>query len=111
MWDFEPSWQNSIDCINRNPSHFQIIGVLIGSQLAGYGIIEPVTGDIPQLAVAPFHRRMGLGTAIFSALIKANTSANIKVINTDAQCIAATSFLERQGLPLKGWQYEMVLEL
>ena len=40
-----------------------MFGAFDGAELVGYGINEPNTGDIPQLAVAPKHRRRGIENA------------------------------------------------
>ena len=37
--------------------------------LVGYGIVEPGTGDIPQLAVHPDYRRRGVGTRVLRRLL------------------------------------------
>ena len=109
MWDFEPSWQNGIECIQRNPGDFLMVGVSEGERLVGYGIIEPETGDVPQIAVNKVFRRRGVGNAIYCELLKLCRSQTVKVINTDVKCAGVTSFFECMGMPLRGRQYEMML--
>ena len=80
MWDFAPSWQNSFESIARNIDGFKIIGAMDDDILAGYGIIELATGDIPQLAVDSAYRRQGVGSAILKELLKYNQNSAIQVI-------------------------------
>lgn len=111
MWDFHPSWQNSFEALLRKPDDFVSVGVYLEAELCGYGIIEPASGDIPQLAVRKDMRRRGIGTQIFHALSAHNQSAKTKAVNTDVQCEPLTAFLLRLGYPLSGSQYEMIKAL
>lgn len=110
-WDFTPSWQNSFEAINRKPEDFIVIGAKMGNILVGYGIIEPSTGDITQIAVDKLHRQRGVGSSIIKELFKRNNYTSIKHINSDISCNAITIFLEKQGITLKGKQFEMVKKL
>lgn len=111
MWDFIPSWQNSLDSIERVSGSFKILGAFENETLAGYGIIAPASGDIPQLAVAPSYRRQGIGTAILHALQQLNIHTSTKIINTDNTCQSIRAFLEYHNIPKRGSQYEMVKEI
>lgn len=51
FWDFNPSWQNSIDSINAISEAFLYSIVRFDNTIVGYGIIDKKTGDIPQIAV------------------------------------------------------------
>ena len=109
--DFIPAWQNSIDAINRKREHFKILGLYRDNELAGYGIIEPATGDIPQLAIAPSYRRKGLATMLFHKLVPYAGIPKIKIINADASCIPFRKFAESLGFVPGYGQYEMMLDL
>ncbi|NTW24130.1 MAG: GNAT family N-acetyltransferase [Lentimicrobium sp.] len=111
MWDFSPSWQNSFEAISRKPEDFRLTGVYCNNELAGYGIIEPASGDITQLAVSRKYRRKGLGTAILHELAKMNQHSGLKAINSDIACKAIEAFFIHNGLPLKGKQFEMIRKL
>lgn len=111
MWDFRPSWQNSIESVRRSPDRFTIFGAWSGDELAGYAIIEPATGDIPQLAVAPYHRRRGIATALLAALRSHNMSGKTRIVNVDVSCRSMHAFLARQGIHPDGVQLEMLLDL
>jgi ribosomal protein S18 acetylase RimI-like enzyme len=111
FWDFIPSWQNSFDAISRNANDFIILGAFENKQLRGYGIIEPGTGDIPQIAVDKAFRRKGIGTGILTELLRYNKHRSIQVINTDTSCEPITAFLECNGMQKRGMQFEMVKDL
>jgi ribosomal protein S18 acetylase RimI-like enzyme len=111
MWDFEPSWQNSFAAIGRNQADFTTIAVMHGDKTVGYGIIEPATGDIPQLAVAHAHRGNGIASHILRELLLLCHAPVIKVTNTEVGCAGMTSFLQGRNIPLQGAQWEMIKEL
>jgi ribosomal protein S18 acetylase RimI-like enzyme len=109
--DFQPSWQNSFDAISRELSHFRFVGAYDGNELIGYGIIEPATGDIPQLAVQQEYRRQGVGSAILRSLLRLNQHTSVKIINAEAAYEPMSAFFQSNGIPLTGKQFEMVLDL
>jgi len=117
LWDlfstfrnFEPSWQNTSDSIQRKQSSFKILGVFNEENLVGYGIIEPHTGDIAQFAIAKNFRRKALGTALFKSFSEYSKSGILKIINTDFNDIGTRSFLESLGFKAGFGQYEMLLK-
>ncbi len=111
FWDFTPSWQNSFDSLNREPGDFITLGLFNENVLIGYGIIEPSSGDIPQLAIHPDYRRQGLATTLFAELLKYNQAPSIRVINTDKKCTNITAFLQSCNIQVSGGQYEMVFDI
>jgi ribosomal protein S18 acetylase RimI-like enzyme len=111
FWDFNPSWQNSIEAIRRCVTDFKIIGAYQKIKPVGYCIIEPNSGDITQIAVDKLHRRKGIGTALLCEAVRRNCHSSVKVINSEISCQAMTFFLEANSIPLKGKQYEMIKNL
>lgn len=111
FWDFHPSWQNSIDSINRKSANFNFLGIFDKQKLIGYGIIEPHTGDIPQFAIAPDYRRKGLGTELFSWFTNNTQSGIVKIINTDFTNEGTKKFIKNLNMKPGFGQYEMLLEL
>ncbi|MBS1777978.1 MAG: GNAT family N-acetyltransferase [Bacteroidetes bacterium] len=109
LGDHAPSWQNSFESIERASDDFVMKGAYKADELIGYGILAPATGDITQLAVHKDHRRQGIGSAILHSLLQSNKSGKTKVINTEETDDAITSFLEANGIPKGGSQYEMIL--
>jgi ribosomal protein S18 acetylase RimI-like enzyme len=111
FWDFMPSWQNSIDSINATADIFKYSTVIIDDKIVGYGIIDIITGDIPQIAVDKNFRGKGIGKSIFADLLKSTKADSIKVLNIDSKSTAMKSFLLKLGLEQNVKQYEMSLKL
>lgn len=108
FWDFEPSWQNNFEAIKRSLNDFIIIGAFVKDELKGYCVFEPKSGDITQIAVNKYYRRMGIGTALLKEMIKVNLCETIKVVNIEISCKSMSCFLESMGVSEKGKQYEMI---
>lgn len=111
MCDFNLSWQNNFESIMRISGSLIVIGGFYNDNIIGYGIIEPSSGDIPQLAVARSFRRKEIGTAILSALLNRNKASTIRIINIDADCKPIHNFLQVSGIIQQGSQYEMALAI
>lgn len=111
FWDFHPSWQNSIDSINRKIDHFVILGVFENDKIIGYGIIEKHTGDIPQLAISKSKRRKGFASKLFYSLLDKTSSEHIKIINTANVYEPFKHYAEKLGIPEGIGQYEMIMKL
>ena len=111
FWSFNPSWQNSIDSINRKIQHFSILGIFDNKNLVGYGIIEKHTGDIPQIAIKKEYREKGLATSLVKTLLEHTESDEIKIINTCSEYFPFKSFAKSINLIPGHGQYEMMLKL
>jgi len=111
FWDFEPSWQNSIAAIQRKRAYFTIVGIWENDTLAGYGIVEKHSGDIPQLAIARQYRRKGLATALVRYLVSQIESNRVSIINTPADYQPFNHFSGSINLYPGAGQYEMMLDL
>lgn len=108
MMDFDLSWQNRFEALQKNPSDFIIIGAFINNNFAGYGIIEPETGDISQLAVSKNERRKGIGSTILAALKQLNKADIIKIVNIESIQKSIVDFITKCGVPTIVSQFEMV---
>lgn len=111
FWDFIPSWQNSIDSINRKLEYFIILGLFEKDSVVGYGIIEKETGDIPQLSIDKKYRRNGLATTLFYRLLQYSENDEIKIINTPNTFYPFKNFAKSINLTTGFGQYEMLLKL
>ncbi len=111
FWAFEPSWQNSIESINRKPDAFKTIGIQFNKQIIGYGIIEPESGDIPQLCIQPEYRKRKLASALFAKLTTHSKSDKIKMINTQSSYLPQQDFMSSLGFSTGIGQLEMVRKL
>lgn len=111
FWEFEPSWQNSIDSINRKLDYFQCLGIYTNDSLLGYAFIEKHTGDIPQLAIHKDFRRKGLATLLISELISLSNTEKVQIINTETGVTSFVDFAKSINLQPGHGQYEMILDL
>ena len=107
MIDFNLSWQNNFRALTKDPRDFKLIGAFHQNDLAAYGIIEPETGDIPQLAVNKNYRRKKIGTMLLNELKKINRASIVKVVNIESNQEAIISFLAKNGIPKIVTQLEM----
>ena len=110
FWDFSPSWQNSIDSITAKKDKYYCINVNLNDKVVGYGIIDKITGNIPQIAVHKDYRRRGIAKCIITELINNTDSNRISVLNVDKDSTLA-KFLHDLNFEHFVDQYEMILTL
>lgn len=110
-WDFEPSWQNSVDSIMAGREGMRAVVGRVGGEVAGYGVVEERTGDVPQLAVARGHRRAGVGRELLRALGRMTSSPRLAVLNVEGGPTGLHALLAAAGLPVLVEQHEMVLTM
>lgn len=110
FWEFNPSWQNSIDSVEQKLNYLTILGIEVNGDLVAYGIIENHTGDISQIAVKESYRRIGIGTALLQKLLSFSTTDQIRIINVDQDYIPFRSFMNSINLSPEIGQYEMLLK-
>lgn len=111
FWDFEPSWQNSLESIGRTPEDFICLGVFTGGSLVGYCVFAPSSGDVTQLAVDKRYRRKGIASLLFREMLELNKYESVKVINTDISCTSIAGFLKAKNIGVSGKQFEMVRKI
>lgn len=109
--DFAPSWQNSMESIERGESGLQFLGALNNETPAGYCVFDPCSGDLTQLAVKKEFRRRGIASQLLNEAIKHMKTGFVKVINVDADCRSLSAFLKNRNILPASKQYEMQLEL
>lgn len=108
FWDGYPSWQNSIDAVERIASDRSIVAAYVNDECVGYGVVFVPPASLMQLAVSPAHRRRGIGSAILAAL---ETPERLNINNIDEDLTAALAFYEANGYKQVLGQYEMVKTL
>lgn len=111
FWDFEPSWQNSLESINRSFKDFICLGAFTEDRLVGYGVFEPTSGDVTQIAVDKQFRGKGIGSLLFDKMLTYNKYSSVKIINTDIRCDSITTFLKSRNIEPTGKQFEMKLAI
>lgn len=104
FWDGYPSWQNSIAAVERIPNDRVIIGAHVDGACVGYGVVFRPAANLMQLAVAPAHRRKGIGSRILRALSGGET---LKVNNIDEELKGMLAFFEANGFKVVLEQFEM----
>lgn len=110
FWDSHPSWQNSLEAVERTGNDKSIVGAYVDGECVGYGVMFRPSANLMQLAVAPAHRRKGLGSSILRALER-EVSERLKINNIDEQLTNALAFYEASGYKSVLGQYEMVKTL
>lgn len=108
FWDGYPSWQNSIDAVDRAASERIIVGTYADEACVGYGVVFVPQMNVMQLAVSSKHRRQGIGSALLAAL---ETSGPLKIINIDEDLKGTLAFYEHNGYKQVLGQYEMIKTL
>lgn len=109
--DFVPSWQNTLESINRNPDAFSCLMAYDGEHPVGFGVTETAYGDITQLAVAPDMRRRGIGSRLLAELARMSHLPRIKALNIPTTATSAIGFLLISALTSTCRQYEMHRDL
>jgi len=109
--DFEPSWQNNYEAIQRTPDDYIVIAAYNAQVVVGYCVFEPLSGDITQLAVDIAFRRKGIATELLKQALMHNQHGSAKLINAEVDCEAITSFMASVEIPVCGQQFEMIKKL
>ncbi len=111
FFDFSPSWQNSMESIERAGSDLVCLGAFVANELVGYCVFDPLTGDLSQIAVSQPFRRQGIASRLLRDMIKRTKSDGIKVLNVISSCHPMAAFLNKSNLKMTGKQFEMILPL
>ena len=107
FWDGYPSWQNSIDAVERVTKERVVVGVYVEEACVGYGVAFRPSSMLMQLAVAREHRRRGIGTNILAALQR-EVNESLKVNNVDKELKGTLAFFEASGFKMVLEQFEMM---
>lgn len=109
FWDWAPTWQHANRTL-ANSNVYKTWGAYLENKLVAYLSINPESCRIAQFAVAPDHRRKGVGSALF-AYFSQYCSKDPVVINIADQSGNTQQFLEAVGMKLFLKQYKMKLKL
>lgn len=107
--EWEPTWQNSDDSIERMPARLVALGARLDGRLVGHAVAAP-NGTIWQLAVARGERGKGIGTALIRGLA-GRLGPALRYINVQADDQATLGLLSGCGIGPGVGQYEMTREL
>jgi ribosomal protein S18 acetylase RimI-like enzyme len=111
FWNFHPSWQNSPASVNVAPNDFICLVARHDGVISGYGVLDPKTGDAPQLAVKQGFRRMGIGSSILFEMKRKLQSEHLSFLNIDCADGSSMEFFKHFGFINHASQYEMIFEI
>ena len=109
--DFYPSWQNSIESIERGASDLTCIGAFDSCKLVGFCVFDRKSGDLTQIAVKEEYRRQGVASQLLCEVIRQMCTDFVKVINVPSDNLSLPAFLKSTNIPLMNKQFEMVMDL
>ncbi len=107
FWNYQPTWQHSLDAARRGQGFMKYLAVKKGGQLLAYGIVVPASGRVVQFGVHPCHRGRGLGRLVFHHLGRLSSSPRLTVLNVSREDEQSQRFLQRLGFERYMSQYEM----
>ncbi len=111
FWDGKPSWQNSLEAIDRSVRMKRLIGAFIGEECVGYIVFAAGVGRLAQLAVHRDHRRKGIATRLMREVQKDARGQKLHVINLDEAMTESVVFFQNLGFTKVLAQFEMLREL
>lgn len=110
MWDWDPSWQNSMEAVERIADNHTFVIATHNGKTVGYAAFIPKTGYISQFAVSPEKRKNQLGTLIFHYMQEKSTKGLI-LINAFDKDRPTKDFLKNLGFRPFIHQLEMILPI
>ena len=109
--DFNPSWQNSIESIERGISELTCLGTFLDGNMVGYCVFDTHTGDLSQIAVQSEYRRKGIASRLLQETIANMKTDFIKVLNIISTDTTMPAFLKSKNITMANNQFEMTLTL
>lgn len=109
FWDILPSWQSAVPSMDA--AQPAALGAFVDAELAGYVLFNPANKRIYQIAVAPQHRRTGIGTQLLAEVQQQLSNEKVQINNVDEAAENLKLFLEKQGLTNDINQFEMTKKL
>lgn len=109
FWDILPSWQSAVPSMDA--AQPAALGAFVGSELVGYVLFNPANKRMYQIAVAPQHRRTGIGTQLLAEVQQQLSNEKVQINNVDEAAENLKLFLAKQGLTNDINQFEMIKKL
>lgn len=110
-FDFTPSWQNSIESIERGVSELVCLAAFLDGKVVGHCVFDVHTGDLSLIAVQQEYRQKGIGSRLLQEAAGQMKTDFIKVLNVCSEDQGMSAFLKSENIPLASKQYEMILPL
>lgn len=111
FWEGRPSWQNSLDAVERSLQTKRLFGAFAEEECIGYIVFSAGVGRLAQLAVHRDHRRKGIATRLLLEMQKDSADEKLQVINLDESMTESVVFFQNRGFRKILGQYEMVRAL
>jgi ribosomal protein S18 acetylase RimI-like enzyme len=111
FWDGSPSWQNSLEAVERSVQMKRLFGAFVDGTCVGYIVFSAGMGRLAQLAVHRDHRRRGIGTRLLREMQKDAPDQRMQIINLDESMTESVVFFQNRGFKKILGQFEMIREL
>lgn len=113
LMDWEPSWENHPESIQRIPDEVITLGIKLDKKIIGLCTYYPTLKWILMLAVARKFRRKGIGSALLEHILDNIPvyTREIKLLNVDDDDQGMNKFLLDSGFQRITSQYEMMYEI
>ncbi len=112
FWDGNPSWQFSSESIERKLFQKVVLSAYLDGKCVGYGVVYPISGVVPQIAVEKNNRRKGIGSAILEQLLtKTDKGIKLKFSNVDSSLKQLIGFIDYLEFNPTITQFEMIKPL
>lgn len=109
FWDGKPSWQNSIEAVERSFGLKRMLGAFHAGQCIGYIVFSANFGRVAQFAVDKKYRCRGVGTALVSKMREMTAPGySLQVLNIDTSLDNACRFFRNRGFYERLTQHEML---
>jgi ribosomal protein S18 acetylase RimI-like enzyme len=108
FWEQEPSWEMSIEAIERIRDLVVIYESHYRKRCIGYLVIHPGNGLMMQMAIDPSFRKRKVAMQLLS---KFPANKEIKVVNIDYDASGSIKFYQNLGLENYVNQYEMIMDI
>ena len=80
---FPPSWQNARESVGNSLPGYAFAAVLDAQEVVGYGLVDKMSGDVPQLGVLPAWRGKGVEALLLIQLARQCQSDRLTLLNVD----------------------------
>jgi ribosomal protein S18 acetylase RimI-like enzyme len=107
--DWQPSWENSFDAMDRIPDELIRLGAFKGDRCVGILVFYPLLQWIMSLVVSKDFRRQGVASALLNELMADLPEAvdKVKINNIDHSDKVMRAFFEKAGAEWVIDQFEM----
>lgn len=110
VWhDYAPTWQHADASLKNLWEEVIVLTAMDGDERVGYLLSLP-NGRVMQFAVAPQHRRKGIGRSLFSEL-QQRLGKMLNVVNVERMEQPLDMFFINLGLTPGFYQYEMEMQI